>query len=284
MAYGKMEASKFKLIRHLSLIIFLTALLGLGIAYPFLPGDYDRLAVPISTMIQVFGLVGILLVPVGILLLAMPRFRFGFTIVTLVVSTFVVLIISLFAALSVGNSFGILTLLLWVFIVILLIPKVKTLKAHTQKGNWLPVYLIYLPVLTLIVQLVFAKHLTPLSRNRAIENAALFISDLENYHNQTGQYPLTLQAQNKDYDPDVVGIEKYQYAPHKKGYNLSFEQPRFLLDDFGAREWVVYNPLDENSVYSHTQWLLNTEQVETGQGWYDSKNTEYKHWKYFLFD
>lgn len=275
----------FSVIKNLTLIIILTILLTLGIVYPFLSGRYDRLAMPVSIMIQVFGIVGLTLVPVGVLWLAMPKFKFGFAIAALVVCTFVTLIISLIATLSVGNSFGVLTLLVWTFIVILLIPKVKSLQAQAQiKAGWLPVYLISLPVFVLLLQLILAKHLTQLSRNRAIENATPFINDIERYYTQRGHYPLTLQAQNKDYDPDVVGIEKYLYAPHKKGYNLSFEQPRFFLDDFGTREWVVYNPLDEHSAYSHTAWLLSAEQSEIGQGWYSSENTGHKHWKYFLFD
>lgn len=274
-----------KLTKHITLLIFLTALLTLGIANPFLSGDYDRLAMPISTMIQVFGLVGLALVPVGILWLAMPKYRFGFAIAALIVTTFVILAICLFATLSVGKSLGVLILLVWTLTVILLIPKIKSLKERTQnKTNWLPVYLIYLPVFALFLQLTLAKYLTQLSRNHAIENADRFIRHIEEYHTKQGQYPLTLQAQNKDYYPDVVGVEKYLYAPHRKGYNLSFEQPRFLLDRFGTREWVVYNPLDENSVYSHTAWLLPTEQTEPSQGWYASGNTGHQHWKYFLFD
>ena len=274
-----------KSIKHITLLIVLTIFLTLGIAYPFLSGDYDRLAIPISTMIQVFGLVGLVLVPVGVLWLVMPKYRFGFAITALIIGTFVILIISLFAILSVGKSFGILTLLLWTFTVILLIPKIKSFKEQTKnKANWLPVYLIYLPLFTLLLQLTIAKPLTQLSRNRAIENADRFIRHIEEYHTQQGQYPLTLQAQNKDYYPDVVGVEKYLYAPHRKGYNLSFEQPRFFLDKFGTREWVVYNPLDENSVYSHTAWLLPTEQTEPSQGWYASGSTGHQHWKYFLFD
>lgn len=274
-----------KIATHITLLLVLTTLIALGIAYPYLSGDYDRLAVPISTMIQVFGLVGLGLVPVGALWLLIPKYKFGFAITTLIIGTFVILIISLFATLSVGKSFGVLTLLLWTFTVILLIPKIKSLKEQTQnKTNWLPIYLIYLPVFTLLLQLTIAKPLTQLSRNRAIENAGRFIRHIEEYHTQQGQYPLTLQAQNKDYYPDVVGVEKYLYAPHKKGYNLSFEQPRFLLDKFGTREWVVYNPLDENSVYSHTAWLLPTDQSEPSQGWYASGETGYLHWKYFLFD
>ena len=274
-----------KLITHITLIIVLTALLALGIAYPFLSGAYDRLAIPISTMIQVFGLAGLSLVPVGILWAVMPQYRFGFAIAALIVSTITIFVISLFATLSVGKAFGLLTIFLWIFISMLLISKVKQLKGETLiTFEWVPFYLIFLPIFTLILQLTLTKRLTQLSRNRAIENADRFIKQIEEYQVQHGHYPLTLQAQNKDYYPDVVGVEKYLYAPHKKGYNLSFEQPRFLLDRFGTREWVVYNPLDENSVYSHTEWLLNTEQTEPGQGWYASGNTGHPHWKYFLFD
>ncbi len=274
-----------KIATHITLLFVLTALIALGIAYPFLSGDYDRLAVPISTMIQVFGLVGLGLVPVGALWLLIPKYKFGFAITALIIGTFVILIISLFATLSVGKSFGVLSILLWKLCIVVLIPKLKSLNLNTEnKSNWLPVYLIYLPIFTLLLQLTIAKPLTQFSRNRAIENAYRFIRHIEEYNSQKGQYPLTLQAQNKDYYPDVVGIEKYLYAPHKKSYNLSFEQPRFLLNIFGTREWVVYNPLDENSVYSHTAWLLPTEQAEPSQGWYASGNTKHLHWKYFLFD
>ena len=274
-----------KLAIHIILLVVLTAFLTLGIAYPFLSGDFDELAIPISTMIQVFGLVGLALVPVGVLWLVMPKYKFGYAVTALIISTLVILIICLFATLSVGYSLGVLILLLWTFIVILVIPKIKSLKEQKQnKVIWLPVYLIYLPVVTLLLQLTLSKYLTQLSRNRAIQNADRFIRHIEEYHTKQGQYPLTLQAQNKDYYPDVVGVEKYLYAPHRKGYNLSFEQPRFLLDKFGTREWVVYNPLDENSVYSHTAWLLPTEQTEPSQGWYASGNTGHQHWKYFLFD
>lgn len=274
-----------KIATNITLLLVLTTLIALGIAYPYLSGDYDRLALPISTIIQVFGLVGLGLVPVGALWLLIPKYKFGFAITTLIIGTFVILIIALFATLSVGKSFGVLTILLWTFCIILLIPKIKSLKLNTEnKSNWLPVYLIYLPIFTLLLQLTIARPLTQFSRNRAVANADRFIRHIEEYHTQKGQYPLTLQAQNKDYYPDVVGVEKYLYAPHRKGYNLSFEQPRFLLDKFGTREWVVYNPLDENSVYSHTAWLLPTEQAEPSQGWYASGNTGHLHWKYFLFD
>jgi len=280
-----MKLPKYNLVRNISCLIFLTALLAAGITYPFLRGDYDPLAMPISIIIQVFGVVGLSLVPIGILLLTMPRYRFGFTITALIVSTFISLIISLFATLSVGKSFGVFTLLLWAFILARLIPKVKSIKKQAEeKPGWLPVYLIYLPVFCLVLQLTIAGNLTQLSRKRAIENAGLLIRNIEEYSLQNGQYPMSLQAQHKDYNTDVVGVEKYLYAPQGKSYNLSFEQPRFLLDQFGTREWVVYNPLDENSMHSHTASHFSNLPAASSQGWYASGNTEHQHWKYFLFD
>ena len=280
-----MKVSKYAILKHLSFMIFLTAILTVGISYPFLRGDYDQLAIPISPMLQVFGLAGLLLVPIGVLWAIFPKYRFGFAIASIAVGSFVILIICLFATLSVGKTLGVLTILLWAFIVVLLIPQVKRLREQAfRKFNWLPYYLISLPVFNLLLQIALAKPLTQSSRSLSITNAEHFIQEIEIYRTQKGYYPLTLQAQNKDYYPDVVGIEKYLYAPHKKGYNLSFEQPRFLLDRLGTREWVVYNPLDENSVYSHTAWLLTTERPELSQGWYASGSTGHKHWMYFLFD
>jgi len=57
------------LITHLLRIAGLTALLTLCMLLPFLPGRYCSLAVPLSMMAQLFGVVGLLLVP----LVAMRR-------------------------------------------------------------------------------------------------------------------------------------------------------------------------------------------------------------------
>ena len=124
------------LIRHISLLAFLTAALALGIAYPFLKGDYDGLAMPISTMIQVFGVVGLPLVLVGILWLAMPKYRFGFAVASLVAGTLIILLIALFATLSVGKAFGLLVILLWIFLGTILWRKARLLKEGWYIIRW----------------------------------------------------------------------------------------------------------------------------------------------------
>jgi hypothetical protein len=55
------------MITHLVRIILIILLIALCIVYPFLPGEYDSLAMPLSTIAQGFGVLGVLLVPVGAL-------------------------------------------------------------------------------------------------------------------------------------------------------------------------------------------------------------------------
>lgn len=55
------------MIAHLVRIILIIVLIALCIVYPFLPGGYDSLAKPLSTIAQGRGVLGVLLVPVGAL-------------------------------------------------------------------------------------------------------------------------------------------------------------------------------------------------------------------------
>ncbi len=69
-------------------------------------------------------------------------------------------------------------------------------------------------------------------------------------------------------------------------YNLSFEQPRFLLDRFGTREWVVYNLRDEHRSYSHAAARLSSRVLAERaiQGWYASGDNGHARSRYFWFD
>ena len=281
-----MKTEVHTLATHLGRIVGMAALLVVCMVYPFLPGGYDRLAVPLSAMAQVFGVVGLALVPGGLLWLTLPRFGFALSVLSTAVGACVALILALFATLSVGNAFGVLTLAAWLYALVQLIPALKRLR-HAERSRFhpAPVYLVCLPALALASQLTLVAPFTRVSRERAVANASTFIGDIEQYRARHGRYPASLQAQNKDYYPDVVGVERYIYVPHGDSYNLTFEQPRFLLDRFGTREWVVYNPRDEHRVYSHTAWLLPPPDVaDPSQGWYASGETGYAHWRYFLFD
>jgi hypothetical protein len=286
------------MIIHFVRIVGITSLLVLCMFYPFLPGEYDGLAVALSTMAQVFGVVGMLLVPVGALWLLHELRRrarikrnlpdkdrsYGFVLASVVVGSFIAIAVALLAAISIGLFLGFLPLALWFYIIFRLTSRLKLLKnAEAENINPTPFYLIFLPIAVLIFQLTFTAPATEFSRNYAIMNSAELINEIENYHTVHGRYPDSLLAVNKDYHPSVVGIEQYHYAPNEDAYNLFFEQPTFLLDNLGTREFVVYNKLDEHVIPSHVYWILiwTPEELATRQGWYAVHDASSAHWKYF---
>ena len=289
------------MLRHSVLIAAILLLTVLIIVYPFLPGPYDAMASSLSTIVQLLATVGLVLVPIGVVWLVYELRRkvrikrnipgknrgYSFAIVSLILSSILVILISLFAAFGIGISFGVLTLLVWSYAVSRLMPGLKLMKqVETASINPAPFYLIFIPIILLLFQLTLAAPFTEFSRNRAIANSNEFINDIEAYRDEYGHYPVSLVAMWKDYYPDVVGVEKYHYLPYGQSYNLFFEQPRFLLDNIGTREWVVYNPDDEQRMYSHTAWflLLTPEELDRSQGWYDVHDAGSPHWKYFWFD
>jgi hypothetical protein len=275
-----------RILVHLGAVAAIAALLVLAIAYPFLAGRYDALAVPLSTMAQVFGVVGLPLVPIGVLWLAMPRFGVALGIAAVAVGTFVALVLALFATLSVGNAFGVITLAAWAASLVSLIPGVR--RARRGPGDPVhaaPIYLVLLPAASLVAQLALAGPLTTSSRARAVASAGQLIEEIEAHRAAHGRYPASMQAQHRDFHSQVVGVEGYEYAASGDGYDLSFEQPRFLLDRFGTREWVVYNPGGEHRSFSHAARRLGgPEAQERSQGWYASGDAGFPGWRYFLFD
>ena len=268
--------------------------------YPFLPGKYDGLAVPLSAMVQAFGAVGLLLIPVGVLWLAYEvrkRARkkrnlqttargFYFALASVAVFSVVAIAISLSAFISESFSLVLLTLGLWLYAAWRLRPRLKSLKkAEGEKFNPAPIYLVLIPGILFTLQLAIAPHATNFSRNHAIAQSAELIGEIEKYRVAHGSYPTFLQAVNKDYHPSVVGIDQFHYAPNGDAYNLFFEQPTFVLD-FGIREIVMYNKRDEHVMASHVAWILEgaPEDLRARQGWNVSHNASTPHWKYFWFD
>ena len=285
---------------HLVRIGGLIMLLILSTFYPFLPGVYDGLAVPLSALAQTFGVVGLLLVPVGVSWLAyelrkqargksnLPTRARGyyFALAATVASSIVAIALSLVALASVGISFGVLTLALWFYVVARLRPRLKSLKkAEADNFNPTPLYLVFIPSVVLIFQIALAPRATDFSRDRAIAQSAELIGNIEGHRAAHGRYPSSLLALHKDYHPLVVGIEQFHYAPNGEAYNLFFERPTFLFD-FGIREIVMYNKLDEHLAMSHTAWILEgaPDGLEARQGWHTSHDASSPHWKYFWFD
>jgi hypothetical protein len=292
------RSSGGKIAKHVALLVVITALITLCMLYPFLPGDYDHAAGAASALAQMFGVTGLLLVPLGIAWLGYElrssraevskTKRRYFLAAALAMGSLVAMTL-LFVAFAMKTlSLGALACGVWLFVAYRLAAGLKHRPAAEDSSvHPAPVYLIVLPILTLALQLLLSGPITQWSRSRAIANSAQFIRDIDTYRAEQGRYPPSLLAQWKDYYPDVIGVEKYHYTSFGDSYNLFFEQPRFLLDDIGAREWVVYNPRDEHVIFSHTSWflLLPPEEVMgRAQGWFAVHDAGPAHWKYFLFD
>jgi hypothetical protein len=280
------------IILHLVRIGGITTFLAICMLYPL---------VPLSAMTQALGSVGLLLLPIGVLWLVhelRKRARkarnlpyadrgHGFALASLITATIVAIVVSLVGLISAGFSVGCFTLGLWLYAVSTLMPGMKRLRKGESGGfNPVPIYLILIPAAVLLLQLILAAPATELSRNRAIKASAQLINEIERHRAAFGRYPGSLLAVNQDYHTSVVGIEKFHYAPNGNAYDLFFEQPRFVLDKIGTREFVVFNKLDEHLIPSHAAWILDwpPEQLSVRPGWYAVHDASNPHWKYFWFD
>src|SRR5262249_11280207 len=146
------------------------------ILYPFLPGGYDPLAVPLSAIARLFGAAGLLLVPIGVLWLiyelrgrgqrkdSLPNSangRYCFAIVSLIVVSILAIAVSLLSLFGISISIGILTLTLWLYVIARLIPRLKPLKdAENESLNPVPLYLIVIPSVVLLFQVTLAAPAT----------------------------------------------------------------------------------------------------------------------------
>ncbi len=218
--------------------VLLSASLLLLIASPYLPGGYDPLALPLSTLAQIFGGVGLLAVLTSAPLLVWPRNRF-WRIAQTTALTITALAVSAAAAAEFGLLLGLASLALWVAVL-------------ARRPS--PVYFVVLPLVALAGQAALTRPLTAYARDTAVANAAEMIAAVEKSHDDHGVYPDALNAVWPDYRPGVRGVAQYRYAKGGDSYNLAFELPRFFFDAFGTREFVVYNPADRHLMPSHASW------------------------------
>lgn len=259
---------------------------------PFLPGSYDGLAVTLAAMAQVFGIISLLLVPIGALWLiyefrwsrSKSVGRYYFALAALMTASLVAIALALCAFATFSLALGVITLALWSYVFIRLVPELKLLKT-TARANFqpAPLYLICIPIVVALLQWTLIPRAAEFGRNHAIWQSATLINDIESYHQANGRYPTSLAALHPDYKPNLIGIEKYYYQSYGDAYNLYFEQFTYQI---GAREIVMYNKLDEHHLPSHTidilQWT--PEQLRSRRAYLSLHDTASPHWKYFWFD
>jgi len=286
-----------KTTRYVSLMLVIYIVCMIMLLYPFMPGSYDPLAVPLATFIQLYSGLGLLTcIPSALWFYkvirlkkidtvadrpyASWRFAKGFVWSNLII---IALCVSL-VMLSTSVLAGVLLMLISIHYSRLLLRKIA--RANEVTNAVIPLLLLLLPITLFGCHLFVMKPLTTWSRNKAIQNCSELIQQIEAHKKQTGSYPLTISGLHSDYKTGITGIDVYHYAADKTTFNLYFEQPRFLFDQLGTRELVVYNPTDNHVILSHAVWHLQMtpNARRNNQGWYSAHNTDTPHWKYFWFD
>lgn len=265
--------------------------------YPFLPGPYDGLAVTVSVMARLFGIVGLLLVPLGAAWLsyeiksrsrreATECSRRGrqFARASLILSTLVATIVALGALVDHHLSVGVIAMVLWIYVVRRL-ASCTTARTNGARGtfNPAPIYLIVWPLMAAAGEFALMGPALQSSRNRAVDGSARMISDIERYRELHGHYPQSLESLWDDYRPSLVGIRRFHYEPTATAYNLYFEHFAAALDQ---KEIVMYNPRGEQDFSSHNRDLLELtpDQITAQRGHVAVRHTSRPHWTYFLFD
>jgi hypothetical protein len=240
-------------------------------------------------MARVFGVLGLLLVPVGALWVASEYWsplagrKRGIAIAALIVPS-VFWVLGSLMMLAVGNlTLGAGMLVLWASLVSRAWPALKRMKnASPRPPSAVAFYMLIVPVAVLILQLLLVGRAIESSRNRAIRNSAELIAHIEQYRAAQGRYPPSLLSVHADYKTGVIGIKEYRYEASGDAYNLVFEQIALAV---GTREFVAYNPRDEQVMTSHANDLLTrTHELRWRRGYYAVNDAPQPHWKYFWFD
>lgn len=274
------------MIKHLLGIVAAIALLLLCTFLPFLPGGHDPVAIPISVIALVAGVLGVVLIPSGLLLIAanhspaLAQRRYALSLLALIASSLVWGGVFL-AALVQSFVLAFAVFILWVFTTFMVWTRLRT----TRGFSALPYYLVAVPIGTALLQFTLIKPAVEYSRNRAIRNSASLIEAIEQHRTMNGRYPTSLQSVHPDFKPNVIGIPQYHYESRGESYNLSFEQFSYQP---GVREFVMYNPKDEHVMTSHAIDLLELTPgqlaLEHTRGHNARFDTPHPHWKYFWFD
>lgn len=285
--------------RHVYWLLAMGLLTALCMVLPYLPGEYDALAWPLSMMAQAFAIAGSTLVPLGLVWLVYElkqktnvdeatssgtNWDFRFLIAAIALGTLVATAMAIAGFVSAGPALGIGVLALWAYCAKRLIAQFnQDFQNSPRRFNPAPLYLIVLPLAALAFRAIAIEPASEASRRRVIENSTTLLAEIEQYRNERGSYPVSLLSVGEDYNPGVMGVRRYFYEPNGEVFNLYFEHP---CVDLAANEVVMYNKLGQQDMSSHNRDLLELSptDIEAQRGHFAERGAGAPHWKIFLFD
>lgn len=278
--------------KHIFLIIAVIAICIVVIFLPYMEGEYDPLAVVLSSIFQFANFASLLLIPVGLIWCIMdlvkrerspiPKHRAYLGKTALVVMVIIILFASLGAFAS-GSRFSAIVVLLLGIYLFMKIPQKRKHIELTTKGSYdvTPYYFIFIPLAVFSVRSLFLETAKNKSTTFVIKQSEQLIQEIEAYNKINEHYPVSLQSTVEDYHPSIIGISRFQYELNGSAYNLYFEQPSDMV---GTQEIVMYNKMDEHDMTVHNQDILRITPGNIIRGYHKVANLSQKHWKVFYFD
>lgn len=278
--------------RFAVLIVVVVALLA-ATAFPFLPGRYDELAAPLSTVARVIGVGSLLLVPIGTAWLIYEaigtrdgprRTRAWFTGAAIGAMSVVMAGAAVGAVAMFAMSLGVGALAVWM---LFLWRRTRAILAWARNGvgsyRRPALAMMIVPLVTAGGIIGMAGPLQRWSQDLTMDAMQRLIDGIEQHRVARGEYPQALFAEWMDYRAEIIGVRGYQYERVGDTYSIAVEIPAF---DPSARVFLMYNPTDAFRMPSHDEWALTwtDNQLARHRGYSLSREVGRPHWRVLYFD
>lgn len=285
--------------RQRLLLIGTVLMIILVIALPFLPGPSNKFSVGLSILAQLFGFFGLALIPIGIIWIIGQRnarakmngsfWKPGFYFAIFVCLFAFVLLILVTLGLFVSNDFvaGMIMILLGTLCLNFAYRGIRKMKSqNTMAHQWLPVYLVVIPIVSFLARTQLVEPLSRLSRNIAISQGQQIIEALEEFQLAEGSYPENVKALEGKYfdkipESSIMGISGFKYYKVGDDFTLSFSQ---WLDCGSLEEIVLYEKQDLHSNIGQLISYDYQNDLHRVNGAYAHYPTGYTHWNYYHAD
>jgi hypothetical protein len=248
---------------------------------PFLPGQPNDITHELSRFSQMIGYLGLAFVPFGFVWLivelrnkkgqVLNKWTNGFYPALLVLApVFIFIPLQTIRSISTGTSLDLWPLVIIGSIITMLIFLIYKLKNKTSyKFNAVPVYIVFLPFITILTSKLGIEAAAKSTRGKVIELSMPVVKALDDYKSENGSYPDNLELLvgnhlDKLPDPKIMGVRSFYYEKQNDAFQLSFEQ----LWHWNATEVVFYSsPGFQRKKYN-----------------YEEHTTAYSNWKYHMAD
>ena len=181
------------------------------------------------------------------------------------------------------NAVGFIGLLLIPFGIFIVIKNSLSLKKQRETKFFnLGLYFIAIPIVALCTRLFIMDPLSNFSRDFAIKRSAQLITSIEQFKNQKGRYPETIDEINRKVNgPFIMGIDRFRYTKYGDQYFLTFIQ---WPDGGITEEIVLFGRQNDLKYVVHGEKYDYNNDIHRVIGAFASYQTSHRNWRYYLCD